>query len=178
MQIQPLEIKYFHILDWILRYTLFHGFDTFGSHLREEGSLHYNGGLVRLWVQMKLDMHLHRRQAPFSGAIAREQVIKTQSSLRLWIFLVFLLIFLLHLLDFDHPQNKNNQFRVLLNPSFILVPFLYLLTLTGDGRLHLQQKNIYFVDGLENFCRQRWHATQDLKAEAKEHLNLQEKLHL
>jgi hypothetical protein len=27
-----------------------------------------------------------------------------------------------------------------------------LLTLTGDGRLHLQQKNIYFVDGLEKFA--------------------------
>jgi hypothetical protein len=39
-------------------------------------------------------------------------------------------------------------------------------------------KNIYFVDGLEKFCRQRWRATQDLKAEAEEHWNLQEKLHL
>jgi hypothetical protein len=44
-------------------------------------------------------------------------------------------------LNFDHPQKKKNQSMVLLNPSFLLVPFcLYLLTLTGDGRLHLQQK--------------------------------------
>jgi hypothetical protein len=44
-------------------------------------------------------------------------------------------------LNFDHPQNKKNQSRVSLNPSFLLVPFcLYLLTLTGDERLHLQQK--------------------------------------
>jgi hypothetical protein len=40
------------------------------------------------------------------------------------------------------------------------------------------KKNIYFVDGLEKFCRQRWRATQDLKAEAEERWNLQEKLHL
>jgi hypothetical protein len=29
---------------------LFHGFDTLGSHLREEGSLDYDGGFVRLQV--------------------------------------------------------------------------------------------------------------------------------
>jgi hypothetical protein len=37
----------FLLLDWILRYTFFHGFDTLGSHLREEGSLDYDGGVVR-----------------------------------------------------------------------------------------------------------------------------------
>jgi hypothetical protein len=46
------KIKVFlALLYWILRYTLFHGFDTLGSHLREEGSLDYDGGLVRLHVQ-------------------------------------------------------------------------------------------------------------------------------
>jgi hypothetical protein len=45
----------FRLLDWILRYTLFHGFDALGSHLREEGSLDYDGGLVRLQVQMNFD---------------------------------------------------------------------------------------------------------------------------
>jgi hypothetical protein len=44
------------LLDWILRYSLFHGFDTLGSHLRE-GSLDYDGGLVRLQVQTKFDTH-------------------------------------------------------------------------------------------------------------------------
>jgi hypothetical protein len=29
-------------------------------------------------------------------------------------------------LNFDYPQNKKNQSRVLLNPSFILVPFLFI----------------------------------------------------
>jgi hypothetical protein len=56
-----------HLLDWILRYTLFHGFDTLGSHLREEGSLDYDGGLVRLQVQMNFDMtinHQHRPSIP------------------------------------------------------------------------------------------------------------------
>jgi hypothetical protein len=53
---------FFHLLDWILHYTLFHGFDTLGSHLREEGSLGYDGGLVRLRVQTKHDTHLHHQQ--------------------------------------------------------------------------------------------------------------------
>jgi hypothetical protein len=58
------------LLDWIMRYTLFHGFDTLGSHLREEGSLDYDGELVRLQVQTKFDTHIDRQQAPFSGAVA------------------------------------------------------------------------------------------------------------
>jgi hypothetical protein len=39
------------LLDLILRNTLFHGFDTLGSHLREEGSLDYDRGFVCLQVQ-------------------------------------------------------------------------------------------------------------------------------
>jgi hypothetical protein len=62
---------------------LFHGFDTLGSHLRKEGPLGYDGGLVRLQVQMNFDTTINHQQAPFSGAIAREQVIKIQYSLRL-----------------------------------------------------------------------------------------------
>jgi hypothetical protein len=38
---------------------LFHGFDTLGSHLREKGSLDYDGGLVRLQVQTKFYTHIH-----------------------------------------------------------------------------------------------------------------------
>jgi hypothetical protein len=52
----------FRLLDWILRYTLFHGFDTLGSHLREEGSLDYDGGLVRLQVQTNFDTTINRQQ--------------------------------------------------------------------------------------------------------------------
>jgi hypothetical protein len=49
------KIKVFlALLDWILRYTLFYGFDTLGSNLREEGSLNYDEGLVRLQVQRTL----------------------------------------------------------------------------------------------------------------------------
>jgi hypothetical protein len=62
----------FYLLDWILRYTLFHGFNILGSHLREEGSLDYNGGLVCLQVQTKFDTHIDRQQAPFCGAVVRE----------------------------------------------------------------------------------------------------------
>jgi hypothetical protein len=71
------------LLDWILRYTLFHRFDTLGSHLREEGSLDYEGGLVRLQVQTNFDRTINHQQAPFSGAVAGELVIKIQSSLHL-----------------------------------------------------------------------------------------------
>jgi hypothetical protein len=52
----------FCLLDWILHYALFHGFDTLGSHLREEGSLDYDGGLVRLQVQTKFDTNIYRQQ--------------------------------------------------------------------------------------------------------------------
>jgi hypothetical protein len=58
---------------------LFHGFDTLGSHLWEEGSLGNDGGLVRLQVQTKLDMHICLEQAPISGAVVGEQVIKIRS---------------------------------------------------------------------------------------------------
>jgi hypothetical protein len=53
----------FRLLDWILRYTLFHGFDTLGSHLREEGSLDYDEGLVRLQVQTNFDTIINRQQS-------------------------------------------------------------------------------------------------------------------
>jgi hypothetical protein len=54
-----------------------------GSHLREEGPLDYNGGLVRLQVKTNFDTTINCQQAPFSSAVAGEQVIKIQSSLRL-----------------------------------------------------------------------------------------------
>jgi hypothetical protein len=53
----------FRLLDWILCYILFHGFDTLGSHLREEGSLDYNGGVVRLQIQTNFDKTINRQQA-------------------------------------------------------------------------------------------------------------------
>jgi hypothetical protein len=71
----------FRLLDWILRYTLFDRIITLGSHLREEGSLDYDGGLVRLQVQTNFDTIINCQQAPFSGAVAGEQVFKIQSSL-------------------------------------------------------------------------------------------------
>jgi hypothetical protein len=91
------------LLDWILHYILFHKFDTLGSHLREEGSLDYDGGLVCLHVQMKFDTHMDRQQAPFSGAIGGEQVIKIQSS----ISFVNIFYFLLHLLLGPSSKKSN-----------------------------------------------------------------------
>jgi hypothetical protein len=48
-------------------------------HSREEGSLDYDGRLVRLQVYLKFNTIIHRQQAPFSGAVAGEQVIKIRS---------------------------------------------------------------------------------------------------
>jgi hypothetical protein len=126
-----------------------------GSDLREEGSLDYDGGLVRLQVQMNFDTTINRQQAPFSGAVAGQHVIKIQSSLRLLIFLVFLLIFLLHIINFHHPQNKKNQSRVLLNHSFLLVIFFHFFNPNRRWTATSPTKNIHFVDGLEKLCRQR-----------------------
>jgi hypothetical protein len=62
MQNNLLRSKLFRLLDWILRYTLFHGFGTLRSHLREEGSLGYDGGLVRLQVQTNFYTTINRQQ--------------------------------------------------------------------------------------------------------------------
>jgi hypothetical protein len=64
MQLQPREIKAFRLLYWILHYTLFHEFDTLGSHFREEGSLDYNEGLVRLQVQTNFDTNIYCQHHP------------------------------------------------------------------------------------------------------------------
>jgi hypothetical protein len=60
---------------------LFHGVDTFGSHFREEGSLDYDEGFVRLQIQTNVDTTINRQQAPFSGAVTGEQAIEIQSSI-------------------------------------------------------------------------------------------------
>jgi hypothetical protein len=104
-----------------------------GSHLREEGSLDYDGGLVRLQVQTNFDTIINLQQAPFSGAVAGEQVIKIQSSIVFVNISVFLLIFLFASFYFDHPQKKKNQSRVLLNPSFLLF-FVYILFIANPNR--------------------------------------------
>jgi hypothetical protein len=80
-----------------------------GSHLREEGSLDYDGGLVRLQVQTNFDTNIYRQQAPFSGAIAGEQVIKIQSSIAFVNIFSFSFDFSFASLNFDHPQNKKKS---------------------------------------------------------------------
>jgi hypothetical protein len=40
-------------------------------HSREEGSLDYDGGFVRLQIHVNFDTIINRQQAPFSGAVAR-----------------------------------------------------------------------------------------------------------
>jgi hypothetical protein len=100
--------KFSALLDQLLHRTLFHGFDTLGSHMREEGSLDYDEGFVRLQVHLKFNTNIHRPQAPFSGAVAREQVIKIRSFIAFCVIFSFLLVFIFHLLTFDHPQNQSN----------------------------------------------------------------------
>jgi hypothetical protein len=48
-------------------------------HSREEASLDYDGGFVRLQVHLNFNMNIYRQQAPFSGAVAGEQVIKIRA---------------------------------------------------------------------------------------------------
>jgi hypothetical protein len=65
-----------------------------GSHLREEGSLDYDGGFVRSQVHLKFNTNIYSQQASFSGAVAWEQVIKIQSFIAFCVFFSFLLIFI------------------------------------------------------------------------------------
>jgi hypothetical protein len=90
-----------------------------------------------LQVYFNFNTNIYHEQAPFSGSVAGEQVIKIQSSIAFVIIFSFSFDFYFASLNFDHPQNKKNQSRFFLNPSFLLVLFLYLLTQAGDGRLHL-----------------------------------------
>jgi hypothetical protein len=50
-------------------------------HSREEGSLGYDGGFVRLQIHMNFDTIIYRQQDPFSSAVAGEQGIMLQSSI-------------------------------------------------------------------------------------------------
>jgi hypothetical protein len=63
-------------------------------HSREEGSLDYDGRLVRLQVCLKFNTIIHHQQAPFSGAVAGEQVIKIRSFITFCVIFSFLLVFL------------------------------------------------------------------------------------
>jgi hypothetical protein len=68
----------------------------------------------------------------------------------------FLLIFLFASLIFYHPQNKKYQSRVLLNPSFLFLGFVYILFIANPNRRWTATsptKNIYFVDGLEKILQ-------------------------
>jgi hypothetical protein len=54
-------------------------------HSREEGSLDYDGGFVRLQIHVKFDTNIHGQQAPFSTVTAGEQAIKIRSSIALFV---------------------------------------------------------------------------------------------
>jgi hypothetical protein len=82
------------------------------SHLREEGSRGYDRGLVCLQVQTNFDTTINRQQAPFSSAVAGEQVIKIQSSIAFVNIFSFSLDFSFASLNFGCPQSKK------INPGF------------------------------------------------------------
>jgi hypothetical protein len=50
-------------------------------HSREEGSLDYDRGFIRLQIHVNFDTNIHLQQAPFSSAVSGEQSIKIQSSI-------------------------------------------------------------------------------------------------
>jgi hypothetical protein len=72
MQKQPLEIKAFPLIKLDLALHIVPRNRYLGFTLEGRRSLGYDGGLVHLRVQTKLDTHLHCQQAPFSGAVAGE----------------------------------------------------------------------------------------------------------
>jgi hypothetical protein len=81
------------------------------------------------------------------------------------VIVIFLLGFLLHLLNFDHHQNTSNLvcltlvfIDLFLRSSFCILCLL--LTLTRDGWLPLQETQTFFVDDPGNFYRQRRCTTQ------------------
>jgi hypothetical protein len=73
-------------------------------HSREEGSLYYDGGFVRLQIHMNFDTIIYHQQAPFSGAVAGEQAIKIQCSVS---FSQFSFDFLLHHLSLIILKKKK-----------------------------------------------------------------------
>jgi hypothetical protein len=54
-------------------------------HSREEGSLDYDGGFVRLQIHVNFDTIINCQQGPFSGVVAGEQAIKIQSSIMFFV---------------------------------------------------------------------------------------------
>jgi hypothetical protein len=104
---------------------------------------------------MNFDTTINHQQALFSSAVAGEQVIKIQSSIVFVNIFSFSLDFSFASLNFDNPQNKKNQSRVLLNPCFLFA-FVYILFIANPNQRWTATsptKNIYFVEGLEKFCR-------------------------
>jgi hypothetical protein len=62
---------------------------------------------------MNFDTIIYRQEAPFSGTVAGEQAIKTQSSIS------YFSVFLLHLLTLIILKKKKNQSNlVLVDPNF------------------------------------------------------------
>jgi hypothetical protein len=103
---------------------------------------------LQVYFNFKTD--IYRQEAPFFGAVAGEQVLKIQSSIVFVIIFSFSFDFSSASLNFDHPQNKKNQSRVFLNPSFLLVLFLFIFANPNRRWTATSPtKNIYFVDGLE-----------------------------
>jgi hypothetical protein len=136
--------KFLALLDWFLHHTFVPLIQYLGFTLEGRRVSWLRRGTCPLASPIEVWYEYTPSKSPFSGAVAREQVIKIQSSIAFCIIFSFLLVFFLNLLTFDHPQNQSNLVCLTLVflylfLFFVLCIFCLLLTLTGDGWLPLQQ---------------------------------------
>jgi hypothetical protein len=105
-------------------------------HSREDGSLDYDGRLVRLQVYLNFNTNIYHKQAPFSGTVAGEQVIKIQSFIAFCVIFSFLLVFLFASTNF--LSFSKSIYSSLSNPRFhrfvFTFSFLYILFIANPIR--------------------------------------------
>jgi hypothetical protein len=80
-----------------------------------------------LQVYLKFNTNIYCQQAPFSGYVAGEQVIKIRYFIAFCVIFSFILVFLLHLLIFDHTQNQSNlvSLTLVFLDLFLFFVFVY-----------------------------------------------------
>jgi hypothetical protein len=89
-----------------------------------------------LQVYLKFNMIIHRQQAPFSGAVAWDQVIKIQSFIAFCVIFSFLLVFLFASTNFLSSSNQSNLvcLTLVFLDLFLLFVFLYILFIANPNR--------------------------------------------
>jgi hypothetical protein len=149
MQFDSSKIAYLALLDWILALHIvpqirYLGFTTRGK----KGPLTTTGDLSTCKSKRTLIQLLTVNKPLFLVLLPGNK--QSRSNLVSLIF-QFFFWFSFASLKFDHPQ-KNQSNLVLINPNFsFFVWFLFLLTLTGDGWLPLQETQNFLWMIQENF---------------------------